>query len=91
MKPGALFAGAPDEAARLALLRPAAELVADMPRIVMTAEAARRFAHGQAVSAGGRLDGEYAMFDGARLLGIATVAAGTAQPSRVLPSAVAGA
>ncbi len=80
-----------DEAGRLALLRPAAELVADMPRIVMEADAARRFAHGQGVPVAGRPDGEYAMFDGPRLLGIARVAAGMAQPSRVLPSAVAGA
>lgn len=77
-----------DEPAREALLRPAAELLGDAPRIVLGASAARRFAHGQAVPVE-VADGEYAVFGGDRLLGLAAVQAGVAQPSRVLPSAAA--
>ncbi len=74
---------------REALLRPAAELLQDMPRIVVGASAGRGFAHGQAILVASHPDGEYAVFTGGRLLGLATVVDGKAQPSRVLPSALA--
>lgn len=77
-----------DEPARERLLRPAAELVADMPRIVVDAAAGRSFAHGQAIGVPAHDDGEYAAFAGDRLLGLAIVSGGMARPSRVLPSAL---
>lgn len=76
-----------DEPARIALLRPAALLLAGMPVLALDPDAARRFAHGQAVPAGDRQDGEYAVFAGEQLLGLAAVGDGLARPARVLPSA----
>ncbi len=76
-----------DDAARAACLLPTATLVADLPRLVVDAARARGFLQGQAVAAGGTSSGEHAVYAGTRLLGLAQVAAGVAQPTRVLPGA----
>lgn len=74
-----------DEAARVACLRPPAVLLEGMPRVNVDAGQARRFLHGQPVPAAGHRDGEHAVFSGERLLGLAAITAGVAQPTRVLP------
>jgi len=76
-----------DEPARMACLRPTAGLLDGMPRVYVDAAQARRFLHGQAVPAADCTDGEHAVFSGERLLGLAAVAAGVAQPTRVLRGA----
>ncbi|MCC6867528.1 MAG: tRNA pseudouridine(55) synthase TruB [Burkholderiales bacterium] len=78
-----------DDAARIECLRSTAALVADLPALVIGTPQAQRFLHGQAVPAGAAAVGEHAVYAGGRLLGLAQVAAGVAQPSRVLAGAQA--
>ena len=72
------------EADRLGLLRPAAVLVAEMARLAVGESEGRRFGQGQALPAPGSPDGEYAVFLGDRLLGVADVSDGLAKPRRVV-------
>jgi len=72
------------DADRLGLLRPAAILVAEMARLAVDEAEARRFGQGQALPAPSSADGEYAVFAGDRLLGVADVADGLARPRRVI-------
>ena len=72
------------DADRLGLLRPAAILVAEMARLVVSEAEGRRFGQGQALPAPASADGEYAVFAGDRLLGVADVADGLARPRRVI-------
>lgn len=76
-----------DEAARVACLRATARLLDGVPRVHVDAVQARRFLQGQAVPVVGHVEGEHAVFSGERLLGLAAVVAGLAQPTRVLPGA----
>ncbi len=78
-----------DDTARSQRLLPTGALVADLPRLEMAAPQARRFLQGQAVPVDAAETGEHAVYAGPRLLGLARVADGVAQPSRVLPGAQA--
>jgi tRNA pseudouridine55 synthase len=69
---------------RDAALLPAATLLRDLPTLRLGAADAGRFRQGGAVLAPGSADGAWAAFDGDNLLGVADVAAGLAQPRRVV-------
>jgi tRNA pseudouridine55 synthase len=77
------------DADRLAALRPASALVADMASLTVGVGDGRRFTQGQPVPAKDRHDGEYAVFAQGRLLGIADVTGGIARPRRVISAALA--
>lgn len=81
--------GVLDEAARDQCLRPLAALVGHLPRVVLDASAARRFAHGQTVAAGGAAAGRCQVWGaGSALLGLGEVGqGGELQPLRLLASA----
>ena len=66
------------------MLLPAATLVRDLPPLRLAAGEAARFRQGGAVPAPGMGDGSIAAFAGDDLLGVAIVAAGQAQPRRVV-------
>ncbi len=70
-----------------AALLPAAALLRDLPTLRLGAADAARFRQGAAVLAPGSADGACAAFDGDVLLGVAFVAAGLAQPRRVVAAA----
>jgi tRNA pseudouridine55 synthase len=72
------------DASRDAMLLPAATLVRDLPPLRLAAGEAARFRQGGAVPAPGMEDGSIAAFAGDDLLGVAIVAAGQAQPRRVV-------
>jgi tRNA pseudouridine55 synthase len=72
---------------RDATLRPAATLLRDLPSLKLATPEAARFRQGGAVLAPGSADGACAVFDGDVLLGVADVAAGLAQPRRVVAAA----
>jgi tRNA pseudouridine55 synthase len=72
------------EAARDAVLLPAAVLLRDLAPLKLAAADAARFRQGAAVPAPGLGDGACAVFEGADLLGVADVAESTAQPRRVV-------
>ena len=69
---------------RDAAVRPAAALLHDLPAVRLSPMDAGRFRQGAAVLAPGSTDGACAVFDGDILLGVADVAAGLAQPRRVV-------
>jgi tRNA pseudouridine55 synthase len=71
-------------AERDATLQPAATLLSDLPSLRLSTPDAARFRQGGAVPAPGSADGACAVFDGCVLLGVADVAAGLAQPRRVV-------
>jgi len=71
-------------AEREATLQPAATLLRDLPSLRLATPEAARFRQGGAVLAPGSADGACAVFDGNILLGVADVAAGLAQPRRVV-------
>ena len=71
-------------AEREATLQPAATLLRDLPSLRLATPEAARFRQGGAVPAPGSADGACAVFDGNILLGVADVAAGLAQPRRVV-------
>jgi tRNA pseudouridine55 synthase len=72
------------EAERDASLLPCATLVRGLPSLHLSAADAARFRQGAAVPAPSNVDGACAAFEGANLLGVADVAAGVAQPRRVV-------
>jgi len=74
-------------AEREATLQPAATLLRDLPSLRLATPEAARFRQGGAVLAPGSADGACAVFDGNILLGVADVAAGLAQPRRVVAAA----
>jgi len=82
----------PDQLERLAAqgrladaIRPVADLL-PLPRIVLGPDDAVRFRHGSTVGLDDDAsDGRAAIFAGAELLGIGTVAGGSLQPDKVLP------
>lgn len=76
-------------AARDATLLPPAMLLRDRPSLRLAAFEAARFRQGGAVPALGLPDGACAAFAGNDLLGVADVAAGLAQPRRVVAAAPA--
>ena len=76
-------------AARDATLLPPAMLLRDLPSLRLAAFEAARFRQGGAVPALGLSDGACAAFAGNDLLGVADVAAGLAQPRRVVAAAPA--
>lgn len=76
-------------AARDATLLPPATLLRDLPSLRLAAFEAARFRQGGAVPALGLSDGACAAFAGNDLLGVADVAAGLAQPRRVVAAAPA--
>lgn len=78
------------DAERLAALRPAATLVAGLPALAIDEVDGRRFRQGQPLLVPGRPDGECAVFEGDRLLGVAAVAAGVARPRRVVAERARG-
>jgi len=78
-----------DEAALDAFLRPVAVLVAHLPALTVTGDAARRFRHGGAVPAGTHRNGLVAAYEAQVLLGIAEVADGIASPRRTIAQALA--
>ncbi|MEO8509148.1 MAG: tRNA pseudouridine(55) synthase TruB [Betaproteobacteria bacterium] len=69
---------------RLAALRPAAVLVADLPALGVSEAEAARFRQGQALPAPGRPEGICAVYGAGVFLGVATVADGVARPRRVV-------
>ena len=73
-----------------ASLRPAATLVAGLPALAIDEVDGRRFRQGQPLLVPGRPDGECAVFEGDRLLGVAAVAAGVARPRRVVAERARG-
>jgi tRNA pseudouridine55 synthase len=75
-----------EEAGRDAMLLPAAMLLRDIPPLHLPTIEAGHFRQGRAVPATGLADGACAAFDGDVLLGVADVAAGVAQPRRVVAS-----
>jgi tRNA pseudouridine55 synthase len=77
----------PDE--RASVLLPAAVLLRDLPTLRLGAADAARFRQGAPVLAPESADGACAAFDGDNLLGVAFVAAGLAQPRRVVAAAPA--
>jgi tRNA pseudouridine55 synthase len=77
----------PDE--RASVLLPAAVLLRDLPTLRLGAADAARFRQGAPVLAPESADGACAAFDGDSLLGVAFVAAGLAQPRRVVAAAPA--
>jgi tRNA pseudouridine55 synthase len=78
------------EVERDAKLEPMAVLVAHLPSLRVSADIARLFLQGQAISAEDAQPGLVAVFDSGSLLGVADVAAGSAKPRRVVPSGRAG-
>jgi tRNA pseudouridine55 synthase len=74
-------------------LLPPDTLVRALPSLGLDPEGARRFAQGMAVPAAGLADGDCAVYAGDALVGIATIAAGTAQPRRLVraPAGIASA
>ena len=78
-----------DEAGRDRLLRPLETLLEGLPPVALDGIAAQRFAHGQAVHAGGARAGRCQVRDaGNRLLGLGELAAnGELRPVRLLASA----
>ena len=72
------------EADRDAQLLPAATLLRGLPSLPLAEPEAARFRQGGAVLAAGLGDGACAAFAGSELLGVADVAAGLAQPRRVV-------
>jgi tRNA pseudouridine55 synthase len=58
-----------------------------LPALALPEDVAARFVNGAVVGAPDALDGRYAVYDGGRLVGVGTVAAGLAQPEKVLPVA----
>jgi tRNA pseudouridine55 synthase len=77
----------PDE--RASVLLPAAVLLRDLPTLRLGAADAARFRQGAPVLVPESADGACAAFDGDNLLGVAFVAAGLAQPRRVVAAAPA--
>ncbi|CAG1000628.1 tRNA pseudouridine synthase B [Burkholderiales bacterium] len=71
-------------AERETCLRPVDSLVASMPRIDLPAGDAERFGHGAAVAAPGAPPGRTAVYAEGRLLGLAEVDGGFAQPARLI-------
>jgi tRNA pseudouridine55 synthase len=69
-------------------LLPVATLVAHLPRADVSPAAAAGFLHGQAVAVGSGREGLHAVFAQDRLLGVADVAGGHAQPRRTLAAPV---
>lgn len=75
---------AESDAGRDRWLRPACDLVADLPRLELAESAARRFCRGQAIAGiSSGADGDHAVFSGSSFLGVARVAEGLAHPARV--------
>jgi len=71
-------------AARDALLLSMSVLVGDLPRLALDPLAGARFRQGMAVPAGGVAPGACAVFEGDRLLGVATSDGALAAPRRVV-------
>ncbi|HSU42704.1 MAG TPA: tRNA pseudouridine(55) synthase TruB [Casimicrobiaceae bacterium] len=78
-----------DECALDACLKPVDVLVAHLPALTVTGDAARRFRHGGAVPAGDCGDGLVAAYEADALLGIADVTRGIANPRRTIASPAA--
>jgi tRNA pseudouridine55 synthase len=74
------------EAERDEALLPAAVLLADLPRLTVDDGEGRRFSQGQSLPVA-HPPGEYAVFCGDRLVGIAEVSDGVARPRRVIAEA----
>lgn len=77
------------EADRDRWLRPASDLVAELPRLDLSDGDGARFRRGQVVTGAGHPDGEYAVFTTAEFLGLAEVVGGIAHPRRVVASRLA--
>jgi tRNA pseudouridine55 synthase len=75
-----------DECALDACLKPVDVLVAHLPALTVTGDAARRFRHGGAVPAEHCDDGLVAAYEADALLGIADVMGGIANPRRTMAS-----
>jgi tRNA pseudouridine55 synthase len=77
------------EADRDRWLRPASDLVAELPRLELSDADSERFRHGQSIAGAGGADGEYAVFSTVEFLGVADLARGVAHPRRVVTSRLA--
>ena len=75
-----------EPAARDRVLLPVAALVTNLPRLPVDAAAGAAFRQGRTVDGTPLADGPCAVFCGPELLGIADIAAGRAQPRRVIPA-----
>jgi tRNA pseudouridine55 synthase len=83
--PSQLEALAADDRLAEAILPPASVL--SLPRLELQPGAAVQFMHGSQIQMTGAANGRHAVFDGERLLGIGTLAAGLLQPTKVLVDA----